>query len=89
MQVFGLIGAAAAHGAALDLDGHVLRLVGALGHLLDVGLVQAQMDGLIVEHGVGGFLVQGAQQAFGREAGLGRASDLEHLPAVGDFHAQP
>lgn len=57
VQVLGLVGTAATHGAAFDLDRHVLWFVCALRHLLDIGIVEPQMDGVVVERGGGGFVI--------------------------------
>lgn len=88
MQVLGLVGAAATHGAALDLDRHVLGHVGTIDYVLDIGIVQAQVDGVVVERGGGSLLVQGRQQRLrGGDRRL-RAGDAEDVAAVGDLHAE-
>ncbi|MNN04765.1 hypothetical protein D3C81_1174990 [compost metagenome] len=88
VQVFGLVGAAPAHGAALDLDRDFLRFVGVVDHLVDVGLVQPQMDAVVVEHGVCGFGIQRLEQFFGLGGCLARAADPEHMATIGDLHAE-
>ncbi|MNI32848.1 hypothetical protein D3C73_867710 [compost metagenome] len=88
VQVAALVGTAPAHGTALDLDCHVLRFVGAIGDLFDVRRVQAQVDAVAVEGGLGGLFIQRLDQLLCLCTGFSRAADTEHEAAVGDFHAK-
>src|SRR5690606_23487279 len=88
VQVFRLVGTAAADGAALDPDGHVLRR-GVPG-AVDVGRVEPQVDRVAVEGFSGGLFVEVAQQAFGlRDQPRVRSGHAEHVAAIGDLDAEP
>ena len=56
--------------------------------LVDVGFVQAQVDGLAVERGFRRLGEQRAQQVLRAGHRLLAAADPEQVAAVGDFHAQ-
>ena len=88
MQVARLVGAAAADGAAAHAYRHFLWLVAGIVDVVEVGRVQAQVDGVAVEHGVAGLGIERAQQALGAVHRVFAAADPEHVAAVGDFHAQ-
>jgi len=88
VQVTSLVGAAAAHRAALDLDRNLLRFVGTLGDLLDIGLRQAQVDGVVVEGRFAGFGVQRFNQLLRLDDGFVGAADAEHEATICDLHAE-
>lgn len=88
MQVFGLVGATPTHGPTFDLDGDILGLVGALGNVFEIGIVEAQMDRMGVEGGASGLFVQRGQQRLRGDDGRLRSGHPEDIAAVADFDAK-
>jgi hypothetical protein len=92
LQVFALVVAAAAQGAALDPHRDLLRRVSIAAHTGIVAIgecAQSQVDGVFVQRLAGGIVVQLAQQALGTGHDIGIAAfDAEYIAAVGDLHAQ-
>ncbi len=61
VEVFGLVGAVSAHGAALDSDSDILRCICLFDDLCHMCFTQTQLDRVVVEGGTGGFGVQCAE----------------------------